>query len=208
LILLDPLGQGESDKPRSTQAYTPDHRIADILAVLDAVAVDRTHFWGYSLGAHLGLVFAARQPNRLLSVIVGGAAGRLTPPHTDFADLLEQGGMRAFVERAESALSPFPLSVHERMLTQDPEALAAAALVGLPSVQAYLGAIDLPALLYCGDKDAPHDAARHAADVMPGATFVSLAGLNHVDAYIESELVLPHASAFLSGVLASPGLKT
>jgi hypothetical protein len=40
---------------------------------------------------------------------------------------------------------------------------------------------------------------------MPNARFVSLAGLNHLDGFLESELVLPHAKAFLAGVPASAG---
>jgi len=70
---------------------------------------------------------------------------------------------------------------------------------------AHLADINLPTLIYLGDKDNPqgYDSARQAADVMPNATFVSLAGLNHLDGFLESELVLPHAKAFLAGVLAS-----
>src|SRR5436190_1642817 len=33
LVLLDPRGQGESDKPHEAAAYTADQRVADVLAV-------------------------------------------------------------------------------------------------------------------------------------------------------------------------------
>src|SRR5438093_1084823 len=36
LVLLDPRGQGDSDKPHKTALYIPAHRVADVLAVLDA----------------------------------------------------------------------------------------------------------------------------------------------------------------------------
>jgi pimeloyl-ACP methyl ester carboxylesterase len=206
MILLDPLGQGQSDKPHSTEAYTPDHRAADVFAVLDALGVDRTHFWGYSMGASLGFGFAARNADRLLSIILVGAGPKRSPPNVAWADLLRQGGMQALLESIESTMSPFPPSMGERFVTTgDAEALAAATLVERPSLEPYLGAVNLPALIYCGDKDSPqgYDSARQAADAMPNATFVSLAGLNHVDAFVESELVLPHVKAFLAGVLAS-----
>ena len=61
----------------------------------------------------------------------------------------------------------------------------------------------LPTLIYCGDKDPGHDSAREAADAMPNATFVSLAGLNHTGALLENELMLPHARALMAGVVKS-----
>jgi pimeloyl-ACP methyl ester carboxylesterase len=206
LILLDPLGQGQSDKPHSTEAYTPDHRVTDALAVLDALSLDRTHFWGYSMGGRIGFDFAVRNPNRLLSLILGGAAPHLSPPNVVQADLLRQGGLQALIDSAKAAMGRFPPSTSERMLAGgDAGALAAATLVERPGLEAHLAAINLPTLIYLGDKDNPqgYDSARQAADVMPNAKFVSLAGVNHLDGFLESELVLPHAKAFLAGVLAS-----
>jgi pimeloyl-ACP methyl ester carboxylesterase len=206
LILLDPLGQGESDKPHSTEAYTPDHRVADALAVLDALSVDRTHFWGYSMGAGVGFDFAVRNPDRLLSLIVGGGAAVGSPPNVARADLLRQGGLQALIDSTRAAMGRLPPSISDRMLaTGDAEALAAATLVERPSREADLPTVNLPTLIYCGDNDSPrgYESARRAADVMPNATFVSLAGLNHLDGFLESELVLPHAKAFLAGVLDS-----
>ena len=46
LVLIDPRGQGASDKPHETAMYGPDARVADVLAVLDALGIDRAHFWG------------------------------------------------------------------------------------------------------------------------------------------------------------------
>ena len=99
-------------------------------------------------------------------------------------------------------MSPFPPSVHDRFLaTADAEALAAATLLERPSLEAYLGTIQLPTLIYCGDQDPPYESARQAADAMKNATFVSLTGLNHIDAFLESDLVVRHARDFLAGVL-------
>ena len=46
LILIDPRGQGRSDKPHQPEAYSRHCRIGDVVAVLDAVGGDRVHFWG------------------------------------------------------------------------------------------------------------------------------------------------------------------
>ena len=58
-------------------------------------------------------------------------------------------------------------STPSMLTTADADALAAATLVERPSLEAHLGAINLPTLVYCGDKDGPHDGARQAADAMP-----------------------------------------
>ena len=201
LIILDPRGQGESDKPHSTEAYTTEHRIADVLAVLDAVSVDRAHFWGYSMGGYIGFDLAVRNPDRLLSLIVGGARPAQSPPNVAWADMFRRGGMTAFLESVESAMSPFPPPLHDRFLAADAEALAAATLVERPGLEASLGTIELPTLIYCGDQDTPYEGARQAAEAIPNSTFVSLAGLNHIDAYLASELVLRHVRAFLASAV-------
>jgi pimeloyl-ACP methyl ester carboxylesterase len=83
------------------------------------------------------------------------------------------------------------------LLAADGEALAAATLVERLGRQDRLGEIELPTLIYCGDRDPIHEGARQAAEAMPKATFASLAGLNHIDAWVDSELVLRHTRPFL-----------
>src|ERR1041385_3997285 len=87
---------------------------------------------------------AVQHPDRLLSLILGGTQPGHSPPNVAWAGLFRQGGMQRFVDSAEAAMTPFPPSVHERFLTADPEALAAASLVERPSLEAYLGTIQLP----------------------------------------------------------------
>ncbi len=44
IILIDALGHGDSDKPHDEAAYAMERRVADVVAVLDAVGVERAHF--------------------------------------------------------------------------------------------------------------------------------------------------------------------
>ena len=81
LILLDPRGQGRSDKPHDPDAYTGAARAGGVLAVLDDLDVARAHFWGYSMGGSAGFTLVARVPDRLLSLIAGGAN-----PYWELAD--------------------------------------------------------------------------------------------------------------------------
>jgi pimeloyl-ACP methyl ester carboxylesterase len=196
LIMLDPLGQGDSDKPHTTEPYAPDHRVLDALAVLDALGVSRTQFWGYSMGGRIGFDFAVQHPERLETLILGGTRASQSTPNVAWAELFRQG-MPGWVESVEAAMSPFPPSIHDRLLSADGEALAAATLVERSSMEDRLGEIEIPTLIYCGDQDPAYEGARQAAEAMPKATLVSLGGLNHIDAWVDSELVLRHARPFL-----------
>ena len=44
LILIDARGHGASDKPHDPDAYELNRRVADIVAVLDALAIERAAF--------------------------------------------------------------------------------------------------------------------------------------------------------------------
>jgi pimeloyl-ACP methyl ester carboxylesterase len=89
----------------------------------------------------------------------------------------------------------------ERLRANDAEALIACRqqrLVsgGYPGVP---GSISVPTLLYAGTADPIHDSSRDTASQITRARFVSLDGLNHIQAMARSDLVLPHVRPFLSG---------
>ena len=72
LILIDARGHGQSDKPYDPQAYALQHRVEDVLAVLDALQVDNAHYLGYSMGGRIGFGIVKYHPERFLSLIIGG----------------------------------------------------------------------------------------------------------------------------------------
>ena len=47
IILIDARGHGASDKPHDPEAYRMVLRVADVIAVLDALEIDKAHFLGY-----------------------------------------------------------------------------------------------------------------------------------------------------------------
>src|SRR5215471_13174551 len=54
LILIDARGHGASDKPHDPDAYELERRVADVVAVLDGLAIGKAVFWGYSMGGWIG----------------------------------------------------------------------------------------------------------------------------------------------------------
>ena len=205
LVLLDPRGQGHSDAPHDPSAYTLDQRVGDVLAVLDAEGIERAHYWGYSTGGWVGFGLGTQVPDRVVSLVLGGADPfeQGTGPIEDDAWLrLFRQGMPAFVANWERHDPNMPAIMRERWLTLDAQAMAAAQQAGLmaPSLEAALPTIQTPTLIYFGTDDYPDRLPERAAAKMPNATVLALEGLNHSQAIRRSDLVLPHVEAFLDRV--------
>ena len=73
VILFDARGHGRSDKPHEVENYDYRLRVGDVISVMDALGLVKTHYWGYSMGAHTGLGMAKLFPERLLSLVIGAA---------------------------------------------------------------------------------------------------------------------------------------
>lgn len=210
LVLLDPRGQGDSDKPHESAAYGPAQRVADVLAVLDELGIGRADYLGYSMGGWVGYELGHRASERFTSLLLGGAQPFGNPPGGAMAELLRQGmsgrsAMEAVTAAVERSQRPMPADWRERYLANDAEALAASALVERPTLESALGTLSLPILLYCGDQDPTHERAKRAAALLPDATFISLPGLDHGEGLVNGAAALPHITAFLQRVRAGAG---
>lgn len=73
VIGLDCRGHGSSGKPHSPESYAGNRIPDDVLAVMEAVGVERTHIMGYSMGALVTLNLVSRHAKRFSTAVVGGA---------------------------------------------------------------------------------------------------------------------------------------
>ncbi|RIK35835.1 MAG: hypothetical protein DCC55_29120 [Chloroflexi bacterium] len=195
LILIDGRGHGKSDKPHAPEAYDLKPRAADITAVLDDLAVERAHYFGYSMGAWLGFGLAIHAPERVASLILGGAQ----PYGQSFAFFRQvlDNGIGAFGELFQKLSSPYPSDV-DRILANDLPAIRAAVANDRPDVSAHLPSMTMPCLLFAGDADPIHYLVEQCSRELPNARFCSLPGLNHFQTFLRSDLVLPHVTRFLA----------
>ena len=76
VIAMDLRGRGQSDKP--SQGYSLDYHLKDINCLLDDLGIDRIVMMGHSLGAFIGLAFAAEFPNRTDRLILVDGGGDLS----------------------------------------------------------------------------------------------------------------------------------
>jgi pimeloyl-ACP methyl ester carboxylesterase len=70
VILLDPLGQGESARPRDMWRYSMSLFAKDTVALLDHLELDQAVVGGTSLGANVTLEVASLAPQRLRGMII------------------------------------------------------------------------------------------------------------------------------------------
>ena len=209
LVLIDARGHGESDKPHDPKEYDLKLRVGDVTAVLDDLAVDRAHYWGYSMGGIIGFGIAKHCPERFHSLIIGGMNPDVSGAESVSArvELLNQG-MDAYVAHSEAQSGPMDPERRTRLLANDPEALIAAITGprGLDGMDDVLPTMTMPCLLYVGEADGFFPGVKACAPKLPNATLVSFPGLNHIQTSQASSLVLPHATQFLKNAVlqASP----
>ena len=77
VVAPDLRGRGQTDKP-ATGYRMADHA-ADVLALLDALGLERAVLGGHSFGAYLAIYLAAHHPARVVKLIIIDAALTLNP---------------------------------------------------------------------------------------------------------------------------------
>lgn len=204
LILVDMRGHGRSDKPHEIDAYRMDTITEDLVAVLDAVGVSRVDYMGYSYGARAGLTLAARTPDRIGGLVLGGgshgpqrgAFDRLFFPGC--ADVLATRGMDGFLDEwNNNRLFPVDAATRAVFGANDSQAMSAYfrasdADPGLPD--SALQQFDIPTLFYVGSEDTTRlGDTRTAAALIPDSELHVIRGFDHA--------TTPAASAEILGVV-------
>jgi pimeloyl-ACP methyl ester carboxylesterase len=196
-IYVDHRGVGRSDRPHNPEAYVMGIRVADAVAVLDELGIERAHFIGTSWGGRLGFGIGEHAPERVLSLVIGGQQpyhwpdSPITRAVTNGLAAARTEGIEALVRALEMFWSVrFPEPRRTRWLANDPAALDAAWRAALAEgpISDDLGEWRVRCLIFIGEGDADFlDQAHRAADEIPEAEFISLAGLDHYGAHIDHE---------------------
>lgn len=89
-------GYPPSDIPEDVARYSQDRAVADMLAMLDGLSLDRAHVVGVSMGAIACLHFSLRHPGRARTAVLGGCGSGSAP-----------GAAEAFREQADVTAARF-----------------------------------------------------------------------------------------------------
>ena len=212
VILFDIRGHGQSDKPHDVSAYNHRFLADDVIAVLDTLQVDKTHFWGYSLGGGIGFALAKYYPQRIRSLILGGAgpdsaAEPITEPPSPFLEIMRTGvreGSEAVVQGVRDLFGEITPDYEAQLRSLDYYAQAAMfeyLQYHKLSFEDILPTMVMPCLIYVGDRDDPD--FTHTQDYvkqMPNAIFVGLPGYNHFEAITKPGVIVTQALDFLAKV--------
>ena len=202
LILIDARGHGTSDKPHEPEAYSFQNVTADVVAVLDTLAIPNAHYFGFSMGGKNGFAVAAYAPERLYSLMILGASASAqahAPLDLWIASLRQGAEAVPSIWETDASISP---ALRQRLLSNDLEALIAQrtqrkAPLGFDDM---LPTLAIPCLLMVGEADAAYTLVQDCSHLIPNATFVSLPNLGHIGSFLNRAELVPHIQLFLNGL--------
>ena len=198
LLAIDARAHGGSGKPLDRSAYTVDQMVDDVLAVMDAEGTEQAHLWGYSMGGHQVMQLWRREPDRVLSAIIGAAAAveREKLGEADPQASALRKGMQAYLDLLDPERTMLSDEARQFQLRHDAEALAELRLAMLDWPEDG-PAITVPTLVYAGTSDPVHAAAERYAASLPDATFMDVLDGNHGTAFAISAPILEFVKEFL-----------
>ncbi|MEW5781976.1 MAG: alpha/beta fold hydrolase [Pseudomonadota bacterium] len=200
---FDARGHGQTSAPEGP--YSWPMLVADLVGLLDALKIERTHFVGLSMGGMLGQHFALAHPERLDKLVLVSTTSRVPPEAKPLWDeriaIARTQGMQAHVAGTLERWFTAPYrAAHPEVMARIGALIAATPVAGYAGWGAAISSLDLteklaavraPTLVICGadDPGTPPAANRAIAEAIPGARFEMLPNASH-------QLVIEQAEAF------------
>jgi 3-oxoadipate enol-lactonase len=195
VLRIDMRGHGGSDAASGNYSLTELAR--DMVAVFDALNIERVDYVGLSIGGMIGEALAVHHPSRVASLMLCE-----TPPAA-LKNADEIWSPRVAAARAANALEPIAEATMERWLTpefrsrnpsrwrQIRDTVAATSVAGYCGCVAALSNFDftgelpqlrVPALVVYGEEDraTSHEENQRLAALIPGGSFMAFPGVRHL----------------------------
>ncbi len=194
VVAPDLRGAGASAVPPGP--YTVDQYAADLVALLDHLAIRKTVLAGLSMGGYIALAFWRRYPERVQALILcdtraepdseQGRANRdaaIKKVQQEGVEALADEQMRLLLAPASQADTRLAGRARAMMVAQPAPGVVAAlgALRERPDSQPTLPTIAVPTLVLVGaeDKVTPPEQARAMRDAIPAARLAIIPGAGH-----------------------------
>jgi len=218
VVLVDLRGHGDSDGPGDPAAYSLDRCAADVLAVADALGLDRFRLLGHSMGGMVVRRVARSAPDRVDAVVfMSTAAGPPKGLDPDLVDLGAQlaledfGALKAVLDDAKALGTPaFERLLAERAgfaeygewkwsrLTPAMWAALGPEIVREPDATADVRALGCPVLVMIGELDAVFfDASLAIAAAAPVSRLAVIPDAGHHPQFENPEAWRNALAAFL-----------
>jgi pimeloyl-ACP methyl ester carboxylesterase/class 3 adenylate cyclase/DNA-binding CsgD family transcriptional regulator len=216
VILIDKRGTGLSD--RISTVETPEERMDDVRAVMDAVGSKKAALFGLSDGVAISIIFATTYPDRTAALVLWGGLARYSPA-PDYPWSLADELYTQVVELASSqwgtgftASFLYPSGAdqpgmrdwfgHYERVSGSPGALAMHFLNNTAlDIRPILPYVQAPTLIIHAENDVfvPVEGSRHLALHIPGARYVEPPGRDHLPWGENGDLVVEEIEEFLTG---------
>jgi class 3 adenylate cyclase len=223
VVMLDPRGVGLSDRVSGALLPSLEMRMADMLAVMDAVGSRRAAIFGWDDTGPLAILFAATHPDRAAALLLYDTGASASPrpdypfgwdaPEWDawIADIAARWGSQAFADdnfrKIAPSLASDPALRREwasvlRLGSSPGAAIAVAHMERETDVGDLLPAIQVPTLVMTktGCQTYSVEEGRHLASRIPGARFLEIPGADHLPWAGDSALVIRELEGFLAEV--------
>jgi pimeloyl-ACP methyl ester carboxylesterase len=183
VIAMDLRGHGGSGKPHDAESYGLE-MVNDVLRLMDHLKIERAHVIGYSLGGILALKLIEVAPERLRSLVLGGAGWvRDDQQWKNLAEMLEK------IRPGESISSHFwpdqrqrpPQEIQQIVDNNDAAALAAVSrgMLNVAVAEEALRSNLVPILGIFGAADSHQSEGAAMNGVARGFTMQVVPGLDH-----------------------------
>jgi pimeloyl-ACP methyl ester carboxylesterase len=203
VIAYDNRGHGGSEKPHDPKQYGLE-MVKDAVRLLDHLHIDKAHVVGYSMGAGIALQVAARYPQRVRTLTVGGAGLPLPERRkrlTALAESLEAGkGIGPLIVALTPKDQPPPTEeriqfINATLLSRnDPKALAALLRGGIDNKDLALSdeqvrGIKVPAQALIGADDPLRVEVDALKKLLPGMKVIVIDKADHISAFTRAEFL-------------------
>jgi len=179
VIALDNRGHGQSAKLYDPALYHTDIMAGDVAALIEHLKLPRADVMGYSLGSRISAVLAARRPELVRSVILGGAGVRLIDSaglRDEIADSLEMPSLADVTDPMGKRFRAFA-----EQTRSDLRALAACLRGSRQAVRMEdIAGIRAPALVAVGSKDDIAGSPHELAALMPNGRGLDIPDRDHM----------------------------
>jgi pimeloyl-ACP methyl ester carboxylesterase len=211
-VALDPRGFGRSSRPSDPEALRPEEQAADVLAVAEALELDRFALWGQSAGCIVAFTLGAAYPSRVTAIVASGGC-----PQFDEREWSEGcDGLRelAAAFRAAGTWKELIEGIAAREGVALPAGVAATnsdVEIGARLVERLLGErhhpewlrLEPPCLFLLGELETDPGWPEKVKSALPQAQLVVLPGLGHLGGILAKELTMMYVRPFLARTAAT-----
>jgi 3-oxoadipate enol-lactonase len=194
VLRYDTRGHGGSDAPEGPYSFA--QLAGDVVGLLDALNIERSHFVGLSMGGMIAQHFGLAHPHRLGKLVIASSSSRTPPEARALWDeriaLARSQGMRAHVEATLGRwFTPPYRAAHPEVMARIGALIAATPVAGYAGCGAAicdldltekLGAVRAPTLVVVGadDPGTPPALSETIAKAIPGARLEVVPAASHL----------------------------